>query len=366
LLLSSDAASRGGWRQWLATHPPLTERLSRLYGRSFEADEVLLAADRLAMDAADDDGAAALAPELIRAAQRPVRPELVEGLARASTSSTRTGVADITSPPESARHDATQMPSHFDAAERERDALRRIEQWYGIGEWQAAMLALAIDPEAPDAAARWRGYEAATADLHVANAVRKEVQSLSPGARRLVVEKLLDRACRSPTPHKRRLLREWAQRRSRLGGANTATDQWRAIVIRHAFAPPRSTPTRGTLADHADEVRAATRCMAHVLTADPIAQAQWHDAAIAALESMGLPQQRGPGIGLAPPTVPDDQRELHAALRVRRLSVMQRPLLVRAWIDASKRSTPPSHSADALHLLCLALNVPTPDYASSV
>jgi Zn-dependent protease with chaperone function len=362
LLLSSDLVPRGGWRRSLATHPPLSERLSRLYGRSFEADEVLLAADRVAMEQADEPATSLLTPAFAPAAGSAFARGGTQDL---SPSSGRAGIAHIAAPAESARHDATQKAAHFDAAERERDALRRIEQWYGIGEWQAAMLALAIDPQAPDAAARWRGYEAATADLHVAGAVREEVQALRLNARRLVTEKLLDRARRSSPPHKRRLLREWARRRSGLGGANTAADQWRAIAIRHAFAPPRGAPTRGSLADHADAVRAATRCMARVLTPEPIAQDQWHDTAITALETMGLPQQRGPGIGLAPPTVPDDQRELIKALRVRRLSAMQRPLLVRAWIDASK-ARPPSPSADAMHLLCVALDVPVPDYASSV
>ena len=355
LLLSSDLAPRGGWRRSLATHPPLAERLSRLYGRSFDNDEVLLAADRLAMEQADEPAAPMLAPAMGH--ERHQDP---------STSRGRTGLAHVAAAAEAARHDVTQKPSHFDAAERERDALRRIEQWYGIGEWQAAMLALAIDPRAPDAAARWRAYETATADLHVATAVREEVQALRSSARRQVMEKLLDRVRHSPPQHQHRLQREWARRRAALAGANAAADQWRALVIRHAFAPPQRARARGTLADHADDVRAATRCMARVLALDMATQEQWHDAAIAALESMGLPEQRGPGIGLAPPTVPAHQRELHAALRVRRLSVMQRPLLVRAWIDASKASALPSHSADALHLLCVALNVPVPDYASSV
>ncbi len=362
LLLSSDAAPRGGWRRSLATHPPLTERLSRLYGRSFESDEVLLAADRLTMEHADEPAAPMLAP----ASLHHVDPAEDDRHREPSASAGRTAIAQVAATPESSRHDATQKPVHFDAAERERDALRRTMQWYGIGEWQAAMLALAIDPQAPDAAARWRAYEAATADLHVAGAVREEVQALRTGARRQVMATLLDRVRQSPPQHQRRLQREWALRRSRLRGANTTADQWRAIVIRHAFAPPRRAPARGGLADHADEVRAATRCMARVLTLDLFTQDQWHDAAIAALESMGLPRQRSPGIGLAPPTVPTHQRELQAALRVRRLSVMQRPLLVRAWIEASKGSALPPHGADALHLLCLALNVPAPDYASSV
>jgi Zn-dependent protease with chaperone function len=355
LLLSSDVAPRGGWRRSLATHPPLAERLSRLYGRSFEADELLLAADRVAMEHADEPAVVMLAPALV-----PVHPEpQADRHRQASTSAARPGAAS----PESARHDATQKPSHFDAAERERDALRRIEQWYGIGEWQAAMLALAIDPHAAQAAARWRAYEAATADLHVAKAVREEVQSLRTSARRDVMATLLDRVRQSPPQHQRRLQREWAQRLSALAGADAAADQWRWLVIRHAFAPARTAAARGTLATDADAVRAATRCMARVLTPQPNAQSLWHDAAIAVLESMGLPPLRSPGIGLAPPTVPAGQRELMAALRVRRLSVMQRPLLLRAWIDAAQASGAalPPVSADALHLLCVALKLPVPE-----
>jgi Zn-dependent protease with chaperone function len=367
LLLSSNGASRGGWRRALATHPPLAERLSRLYGRSFEADEVLLAADRVAMEAADDNGAAALA--LVRSTPDAVRPEPAVRQAQddrghgASTGLARTDGSDVASRPESALHDATQKPAHFDAAERERDALRRIDQWYGIGEWQAAVLALAIDPRAPQAAARWRGYEAATADLHVATAVRDEVQALRASARRQVLQTLLDRVRQSPPQHQRRLLREWSKRRAALASAHPAADQWRALVIRNAFAPARASVARGTLATHAEEVRAATRCMARVLTADSWAQTRWHDAAIAALESMDLPQRRGPGVGLAPPTVPSDRRLLIAALRVRQLSVMQRPLLLRAWLDAAQGADvplPPPH-ADALHLLCVALKLPVPD-----
>jgi Zn-dependent protease with chaperone function len=345
LLLSSEATSRGGWRRWLATHPPLAERLSRLYGRSFDADEVLLAADRVVLEAE-------VLPSMPRAG-------LVAALTPAANPSAPMPLADAV------QHDAMQRPEHFDTAERERDALRRIDQWYGIGEWQAAMLALAIDPQARDASARWRGYEAATADLHVATAVREEVQALRPGARRQVMEKLLARARQSPPSQKHRLLREWAKRRwhPALAGANSAAEQCRALVIRHAFAPQRSAPARGTLVTHADEVRAATRCMARALTPEPIAQERWHDAAIAALESMGLPPQRGPGVGLAPPTVPDDQRELHAALRVRQLSAMQRPLLMRAWLDAAQHCELPLQSAsgDVLHLVCVMQDIPVAD-----
>ena len=340
LLLSDQTLAGSGWRQWLATHPTLAERLSRLYGRSFASDEVLLAADRVALEAEIEDATphVGLAPKHVPAANLSAPMPLDEAL----------------------RHDALQRPEHFDAAAREHDALRRIDQWYGVGEWQAAMLALAIDPRAPDAPARWRGYAAATADLHVAATVRGEIESLGAPARRDVMAKLLERARQSPPLQRQRLLREWKQRRRHpaLAGANAAADQWRALVVRHAFAPPSKAQPRGTLATHADAVRAATRCMSRVLTGDAALQERWHDAAIAALEAMDLPPRSSPGGGLAPPTVRADRRELHSALRVRRLSAMQKPLLLRAWLDACRACSPTPSFLDALGFTAVVLDLP--------
>jgi hypothetical protein len=95
--------------------------------------------------------------------------------------------------------------------------------------------------------------------------------------------------------------------------------------------------------------------MARVLNSDAAAQARWQDAALAALESMGLPPRRSPGGGLAPPTVRSDRRELLAALRLRRLSPMQRPLLLRAWASGHDELDP-----TALHLLAIVLDTPLP------
>jgi Zn-dependent protease with chaperone function len=347
LLLSDQVlAGRSGWRQWLATHPPLVERLSRLYGRALDGDEVLLAADRVALEAVEltptDASVMRMAPVLDSGAQA-------------------TGHAAA---PEAAQHDALQRPDHFDAAEREREALRRIAHWHGAGEWQAAMLALAIDGRAADAPARWHAYQQATLDLHVATGVRGEVQALRPGARRAAFTHMLERAGQAPPAQRRNLLREWSKRRRHpaLKSLPHLGEQWRAIVIRHAFAPSTSVLSRGTLANHGDAVRAATRALSQVLAAIE-QRASWHEAAIARLEAMGLPPRRGPGVGLAPLTVSNPRRELLLALRVRRLSPMQRPLLLRAWIEAAEATSLLDDGAvgDALHAVCVALAIPVPE-----
>ena len=48
---------------------------------------------------------------------------------------------------------------------------------------------------------------------------------------------------------------------------------------------------------------------------------------------------------------------------MRQLSPMQRPLLLRAWLQAAEHSGLSGHagSADALHLACLVLDVPVPE-----
>jgi Zn-dependent protease with chaperone function len=348
LLLSDQTLAGRGWREALATHPPLAERLARLYGRSFDADELLLAADRVALEApAVASPAVALAPTLARHA--PLQP-----------------AAKVSSPMplhDALQHDALQRPEHFDTAAREHEALRRVERWYGQGEWQAAMLALAIDPHAADAPARWRGYAAATADLHVAAAVREEVQALGAHARRHATALLLDRARQSPPTQRVRLLAAWKERRRHpaLTGLHPAAEQWRALVIRRAFTAIPRTPTKGTLATQAEAVRAATRRLSRVLAPDAAQQSRWHDAAIAALEAAGLPPRRSPGGGLAPPTPRADARDLLRALRVRRLSPMQRPLLLRAWSDAALSAGLDSPAvADAFALLRHSLDLPQP------
>jgi hypothetical protein len=85
----------------------------------------------------------------------------------------------------------------------------------------------------------------------------------------------------------------------------------------------------------------------------------WRNVAAQALAEAGAPAPRGLAAGLAPPT---PRRQLLLALRVRRIAPMQRPLLLRAWLQAAERSglAGDTGTGDALHLACLALDVPVP------
>ena len=346
LLAHGPAARRGGWRHWLATHPTLGERLARLYGREVPADEQITSADLLPVDALDEPPPASGAAVFLAPAGGDPHRHVV-------AVPTPAGIAG----PEAHRHDATQLPSTFDAAAREKEALARAALWNGPGEWQAAMLALAVDPGSPGAAGRWRSYELATRDLGVAAVVRAEVEALSAPARRRVFESLLERVALATPSLRRRLWREWSARWRVTDAA--AADVWRALVIRHALGGRDVTRgARGTLADEAAAAQAATRAIAGAMALAPDAQRAWIEAALRALNALGMPVPRGPAAGLAP-ALP--RRELFQALRARRLSPMQRPLLLRAWLEAGAASgIDPTTLGDTLHLACVALALPVP------
>ncbi len=335
-LLLANRGAGAGWRALWHTHPPLAERLQRLYGR-----EVLtLAADVVAIDVGDAEPLLRVAPALAAAAS---------AIASADDSG-----------PEAHRHDALQRPSSFDARAREQEALARIARWHGPGEWQAAMLALAID--GPEAAIGWAAWRDATADLSVAASVQREVEVLGRAARRQVFTTLMQRARGAPPAQRRALQRALRQRWVLLPATPAA--QWRALALAMLLGrPQRPSPHSGAtaaLAQHAGPAHAATALLAQALGAAPDANQAWHNAAVQTLAEFGAAAPRGPAAGLAPAT---PLRDLQRALRVRQIAPMQRPLLLRAWLLAAERTGLTDHTGtgDALHLACLLLGVPVPE-----
>ena len=335
LLLSNRGAS-GGWRALWHTHPPLAERLHRLYGH-----EVLpLAAQVLAVDMDAVEPVMQLAPAL------PVYAEANQANAR----------------PEAERHDALQNPASFDAAAREQEALARIDRWHGPGEWQAAMLALALDFDATNREPAWAAWHAATADLSVATAVHAEVEALGATARRQVFALLTQRALAATTAQRHRLRLALMQRWRTL--PPTPARQWRALALALLLgARVRAASTRlvhSGLAEHAVAAHAATHLLAQTFGASPEACRNWHHAATLALIEMEVATPRGPAAGLAPAT---PWCTFYLALRLRRVSPMQRPLLMRAWLIAAEQGSLLAHAGcgDALHVACLLLDVPVPE-----
>ena len=355
-LLLAHRGAGSGWRALWHTHPPLAERLRRLYGR-----EVLpLAAGVEPVDADAD----AVEPWVQLIGAGPAGAAAVAGVrARtgAAVNASAKPAAAETAAPEAERHDPLQVPSSFDDRARELEALARIERWHGPGEWQAAMLALALDPEAADPVPGWAAWRAATADLSVAPAVEAEMAVLGAAARRQVFTVLVERA-RGGTAAHRRAMRGALQRRWAHLPQHPAAE-WRALALALLLSDTRRAPARvgpaGALGQQAAAAHAATAMLAQVLGASAKARQAWLNSAVQALEGFGAPPQRGPALGLAPAW---QQRALHPALRVRRLAPMQRPLLLRAWLLAAERSGLAKHhsTGDALHLACLLLELPVP------
>ena len=333
-LLLANRGSSAGWRALWQTHPPLTERLRRLYGHEVLA----LAAEVVVIDGDEADALMRVAPAL----------------------PTDDAPRDSHAPPEAHRHDAFQVPTSFDDRAREHDALARIELWHGPGEWQAAMLALAIDPTAGDIEARWAAWQAATADLHVAASVRHEVVALGAAARRQVFTTLTQRARSAAPAQRRRLWRALMQRWPQLPPTNAS--QWRALALGLLLGQRRLSThavAAAKLDHHSAAAHAATRLLASALGATPDAAQVWLNAAAAQLAELGAAAPRGPAAGLAPETA---LHSLQLALRVRRIAPMQRPLLLRAWLLATEHSRLTDHggTGDALHLACLLLELPLP------
>jgi Zn-dependent protease with chaperone function len=355
-LLLTDRGAASGWRALWHTHPPLAERLRRLYGH----DVLPLAADLVAFEEDEADSLLRIAPAMpteAPPATSDVAPRIVDPVRRASDAAPGTAAA----PPDAHRHDPLQVPTSFDDRARERDALDRIERWHGPGEWQAAMLALAIGPAAGDSPSRWTAWQTATADLTAAASVRIEIEALGAPARRQVFTLLTQRA-RSALPAQRRrlwhaLMQRWSQLRP------SEAMQWRALALGLLLSPrwpPMPTPATASLERYGAAAHAATGRLAGALGVAPDISQSWLNAATLRLTRFGAAALRGPAAGLAPAT---PLSNLQLALRVRRITPMQRPLLLRAWLLAAEKCGLIEHAgtADALHLACLALDLPVPE-----
>ena len=359
LLAHRDASGR--WRALWHTHPPLGERLRRLYGR-----EVLPLAAGVEPVAADDADAIDAAMKLAATGPAGAAARAGPGVRAAAGGSGALSAggepaAEPTSTPEAERHDPLQVPTSFDGRARELEALARIGHWHGPGEWQAAMLALALDPDTPDPAPGWAAWRAATADLSVAAAVETEVAVLGAAARRQVFAALVERALSATAAQRRAMLGALRRRWAHL--PQPAAAQWRALalalLLSDARRAPASVGAAGALARHATAAHAATALLAQVLGASAQARQAWQLRAVQALAAFDATPPRGPALGLAPVW---RHRMLYPALRVRCISPMQRPLLLRAWLLAAEQSGLAQHkgTGDALHLACLLLEVPVP------
>jgi Zn-dependent protease with chaperone function len=303
----------GDSRLW-STHPPLSERLRRLYGHEVEP----LAADVLPATGVDE----------------PL-------MAFAPRSSAPIAGADLA--PDATRHDATQIPAWHGHAARETEALDRIARWHGPGERYAALLGLLVEPGDENA---WAAWSRATAQLSLAAKVRSELDALGPAPRMQVFETLARRAALAPAGE------TWALLRAARGLRASAPARLRWLALRRLLRtrPPRLPTPRpaNSLAALWPHVVAATACLGLAMRLNDRDAALWQTNALRALRDDAAPSPRS-AVNPA------------SALQLRRLSAMQRPQLIRAWVQAlSASQLDDPQVADALQMTCWLLDTPLP------
>jgi Zn-dependent protease with chaperone function len=171
---------------WLATHPPIHQRLQRLFGRSMEplADDV----------------------------QPAPKDEHLLGFATGGPAQRH-----INEPSDAVKHDPLQPAPAKAAADSMRDAVARADRWRGPMEQRAALSGLLLDVDDADA---WRAWEQRlspppepgryAAPSPLLRRIREDVQSLDLPTRLHVFASLVDRA-RSMPPREQAQLRQDAR-----------------------------------------------------------------------------------------------------------------------------------------------------------
>lgn len=275
----------------------------------------------------------------------------------------------------------------------ERDAAEALARVHGPLELQAAVLALLLPPDSAAAAHAWQLETAATPG---AVRIAGQVAQLAPISRLPWFERLLERLRSQPLAARQTLLKatrrvmgagdavraidrlHWLAMRSRLGeaaarpelGSNPQADGGRAFPSTLSPAlrlrePALDAGVGGDLSQLPDSAVRAIGIYSAFLsrlvpleTREPTAAgAAWYATATSAWHDRDV----------LPALQPVDADALvHALYELQALPWMQRPVLVRTWVDAALAHRPHDHArladtaADALRLSCGLLDSPLP------
>lgn len=244
----------------------------------------------------------------------------------------------------------------------ERDAIERLERVHGAGGLKTALLAMLF---VSAQAGRHRVWAEETALIPEADALRADVESLSPASHLPCYEMLLARQASAPLAERQALL-QVARRLLTAERRNRPIDRLLWLAMRRCFGEAPWAVTHVPPDVEIDQLPAVelqhiahfSAHLARMVPADddagPAGRA-WYDAVMLRwFTPATLPPWRSP----------DVDSIVHALNALQALSWMQRPLLVRAWISEALppgRPGPlPPRAADALRLACLLLDCPLP------
>jgi Zn-dependent protease with chaperone function len=319
---------------WLKTHPPLPERLRRLYGRGVEP----LPAPRLAAGSEPDE---------------PSRQMTLPATALAAAGDATAYAAPMADhPAPAAAH--TPVPRAV-ADEAEREAMERLSRINGPGELRATILALLLTPGSQRERRAWRDE---TKGLSTADALRHEVKKLGPAVRLPWLETLLARQARSPLLDKQTLM-ESARRVMAADGQVRPIDRLHLLLMRKQLGEAQSVmPSTNAHNDIAQlslhTLRQIARLTAFLARLLPEGEAWYGSVMRPWLKADALP----------PCEAPDADGLVHALQEVQALPWMLKPVLVRAWVDAALVHKAPgalaAEAADALRLASALLDSPLP------
>jgi Zn-dependent protease with chaperone function len=317
---------------WLATHPPLPDRLRRLYGRGVEP----LAAPVLATADAVDE---------------PYRPPVPSSLPMASAVAYAVPMADHHAP----TPPANPVPRAAVTSDEEREAIDRLSRLNGPGELRATILALLLTPGSQRERRAWQDE---TRGLSTAQALRSEVKKLGPAVRLPWLENLLARVARAPLLDRQTLM-ESARRVMAADGQVRPIDRLHLLLMRQRLGEAQTVkPSTDAHNDMAQlslhtlrQIAALTAFLARLL---PDGDAWYASVMHPWLKDAALP----------PCEAPDADHLVHALQDVQALPWMLKPVLVRAWLDAAllhkDSNALAPEAADALRLASLLLDSPLP------
>lgn len=361
---------------WLATHPPLAERVQRIYGREMLplfAGPLDLKAEAAPMDSSRPTRDDAPLPAVVLQA--------ANSMSMSANDSPPQFGPDLpdTEPPPGMQHAepegktfvplALQSPT---ASQDELDALGRLKFLQGPGERRAALLALLLTPGSAREKQAWREE---TEDVPSAGRVRADVQQLSFAARAPAFELLLERSRPVPVPERQALV-EAARRVMSADGLVRPIDRLRWLAMRHRLGEARASRVAApSSADNdmknlplstVDRIATMTAFLARLVPASDTAAAvgaaghAWYQAVMAPWAE----SYRSAGREPPPCRPPDADALMHALWGVQEMSWMLRPVLLRAWVDEaggmSETLALREEAADALRLAALLLDAPMP------
>ncbi len=332
------------WRRWMATHPPLQERLRRLYGRHVSPMDA-----PLLPPPSEDDGSA---PSI---ASKPMAAGTMANTTAGTTVGTKVGTnpgtisgaiaAFAAPPPPSLRMLTSAASAHLlepSAApapvpaidpQDERDALQRASHWRSRGECHAALLAWLI-ADASDAAP-WSAWRERAGNAPFVERLRADWLALGPAARWRVFDALIARL-RSGPPADRAALLAAAR-----GLAQSGAARLRLLLLRRALRLCEPPPGQLALEDLVPAFAAATELLAQLIGP--------REPAWAANVSKGSTRA-------AARVTPWD------AFPLRRLHAMQRPRVARAWAQATVQAGLMQDAVvvGSLAAACRCLGTPVP------